>query len=429
MAMMSKTRPQHSIAPTRRRAAGDGLLLAILLVLSVIAAAPAAAQTFRVLHKFSGAEDGSSPPASVVRDARGNLYGVATGGGAFGYGVVFKLNTTGKERVLHPFSAGDGLSPEAGLVRDSAGNLYGTTLYGGTSEGGKCDYGCGTVFKIDRTGKETVLYAFTGGADGGAPVANLVRDELGNLFGTAVAGGGSTFCHFGCGVVFMLNKAGKETVLYAFTGKADGGEPQGTLIRDQAGNLYGTAVIGGDAICSCGVVFKMTPGPKGQWSYTVLHSFTGNPDGDRPTSLVRGEAGNLYGTTDEGGTFSCPDQPGCGVVFKLDESGKETILYNFTGGADGTGPTSLIRDNAGSLYGAATSGGNQENACFSGCGTLFKLDTGGILMVLHSFSGPDGSYPVGLTMNGAGNFYGTALNGGKPGCGGYGCGVIFKLAP
>ena len=173
------------------RAAGIALALAVVLLLAVVATPWAQAQTYNVLYSFTGGTDGTNP--------------------------------------------------SVGLVRDGAGNLYGTTFNGGTT-GGPCgSTGCGVVFEVDKTGKETVLYAFTGGADGGYPQAGLVRDAAGNLYGTTSFGGATSFCFgSGCGVVFKLDKTGKETVLYAFTGGADGGEPVAGLVRDTAGNLYGT---------------------------------------------------------------------------------------------------------------------------------------------------------------------------------------------
>ena len=421
--MMSTGRPLNPIAPARCQMAGKRAQLEILLVLLVIAIAPATAQTFGALHKFSGAGDGGFPPASVIRDARGNLYGVAAIGGAFDYGVVFKLDRAGKESVLHSFAAADGSDPEAGLIQDSEGNLYGTTSYGGTSEGGACRHGCGTVFKIDKAGKETVLYAFTGKEDGGIPTTALIRDGAGNFYGTTDYGG--IPCVYGCGVVFKLDKSGKETVLYSFKGGTDGASPSSALVMDASGNLYGTTSYGGDPTCRCGVVFKLDKRGK----ETVLHRFTGDPDGYFPNGLVQDGAGNFYGITSVGGMFSCY-VGNCGIVFMLDRSHKETILYAFTGGADGAHPSSLIRDSAGNLYGATTGGGNTQNECDpDGCGTIFKLDTGGKLTVLHTFEGPDGFYPIGLTMDATGNFYGASVVGGKPGCGGYGCGVIFKLTP
>jgi uncharacterized repeat protein (TIGR03803 family) len=390
--------------------------------------------TFTVLHAFTGLSDGAFPSASLVRDNAGNLYGTAAGGGAYGHGVVFKLGATGKETVLHSFTGGkDGAQPEAGLVRDVAGNLYGTTRTGGV-------YGYGVVFKLDTTSKEIVLHSFTGGADGANPNfgdPGLLRDVAGNLYGTTGAGG-DLACRFvpaalvgsgfpGCGVVFKLDTTSKETVLHRFTGGADGADPATGLVRDAAGTLYGTTFGGGDLACGggsgCGVVFKLdTTGKE-----TVLHKFTGGADGAAPSTaagLVRDTAGNLYGTTFTGG-HGCFG--GCGVVFKLGTTGKETVLHTFTGGADGAGPEAgLVRDNAGNLYGTTDSGGDLTCGGGSGCGVVFKLDTTGKETVLHTFTGgKDGAFPAGrLIQDSAGNLYGTAQSKGA-----FFSGVVFKLTP
>jgi uncharacterized repeat protein (TIGR03803 family) len=403
----------------------------LLTALAIPVRLSAQAPTFTVLHAFTGLSDGAFPSASLVRDNAGNLYGTAAGGGAYGNGVVFKLGATGKETVLHSFSGGkDGADPEAGLVRDVAGNLYGTTRTGGV-------YAYGVVFKLDTTGKEIVLHSFTGGADGANPNfgdPGLLRDVVGNLYGTTGAGG-DLACRFvpaarfpGCGVVFKLDTTGKETVLHRFTGGGDGADPATGLARDAAGNLYGNTFGGGDLACGggsgCGVVFKLdTTGKE-----TELHRFTGGADGAAPSTaagLVRDTAGNLYGTTFTGGQGTCPG--GCGVVFKLDTTGKETELHSFTGGADGAGPEAgLVRDNAGNLYGTADSGGDLACGGGSGCGVVFKLDTTGKETVLHSFTGgKDGAFPAGrLVRDSAGNLYGTTQS-----LGAFRHGVVFKLTP
>jgi uncharacterized repeat protein (TIGR03803 family) len=315
--------------------------------------------------------------------------------------------------VLYTFGqeGPDGCYPFAGVVRDPAGNLYGTTINGGAS-------GWGTVFKLDATGKETVLYSFTGGADGSEPFAGLVRDAAGNLYGTTASGGTSPF---GNGVVFKLDTTGKETVLYTFTGGADGGEPFAALVKDAAGNLYGTTIAGG--AFGQGTVFKLdTTGKE-----TVLHSFDGS-DGAYPSEdLTRDAAGNLYGTT----LFVAGGGLNYGVVFKLDTAGKETVLHSFRGyPADGafsvygTG-RGLVRDAAGDLYGTTDSGGAFND------GLVFRVNTTGKETVLYSFTGGlDGGNPsVGLVRDAAGNLYGTAVTGGADDCGDDGCGVVFKLDP
>jgi uncharacterized repeat protein (TIGR03803 family) len=260
------------------------------------------------------------------------------------------------------------------LVRDSQGNLYGMTVFGGA-------YGYGTVFKLDTALKETVLYTFTGGADGGLPAAGLVRDTQGNLYGTTTRGGDlSCNAPDGCGVVFKLDTADKETVLYSFTGTGgDGAQPYSDLVRDTQGNLYGTTELGGDLTCNaphgCGTAFKLDTTLK----ETVLHSFTGTGgDGGGPVEgLARDTKGNLYGTTVYGGDLSCVGGsfPGCGVVFKLDVTGKETVLHTFTKtGGDGTFPDAgLVLDANGNLYGTTSYGGELACGAGIGCGTVFKL--------------------------------------------------------
>jgi uncharacterized repeat protein (TIGR03803 family) len=378
--------------------------LGAMLVFALIGTPSALAQTYtyQVLHSFTRA-DGALPEAGLIRDSVGNLYGTTYYGGASNGGVVFKVDTAGTETVLHSFTGGaDGRYPEAGLIADSAGNLYGTNQNGGPSN-------AGVVFKLNKTGL-TVLHSFTGGADGGTPFAGLIADSAGNLYGTTALGGS------GFGVVFKLDTSDTETVLHSFTGGADGNGPRG-LIRGPAGNLFGTTTGGGTP--NRGVVFKLdTSGTE-----TVLHTFRG-PDGRAPVAgLIGDSAGNLYGTTALGGASNW------GVVFKVDTTGRETVLYSFTGGADGGQPyAGLIRDAAGNLYGTTRYGGVTFGVCAqtNPCGVVFKLDALGTETVLYSFTGgADGGQPyAGLIRDAAGNLYGTTLYGGTSGEG-----VVFKLTP
>jgi uncharacterized repeat protein (TIGR03803 family) len=296
-----------------------------------------------VFHTFTGNTDGGQPVAPLLRDGAGNLYGTTEFGGSSNNGVVFELTSAGKEIVAHSFaSVDDGMNPVAGLIADSSGNAYGTTCCGG-------DNGWGAVFKITSPRSWSLLHSFGSGTDGIDPVAPLVRDKAGNLYGTTATGGTSSV-----GIVFKIDSSGHETVLYNFTGGADGGYPHAGLILDAAGNLYGTTVGGGSAsgLSGDGVVFKLSPA--GQ--ETVLHTFAG-PDGVNPyAGLVSDSAGNLYGTTSGGGTFDW------GVIFKIDKTGNETVLHSFTGGVDGSCPMAgLIRDAAGNLYGTTQFGGNTQS--------------------------------------------------------------------
>jgi uncharacterized repeat protein (TIGR03803 family) len=380
----------------------------VFMLAPMLLAMPSArAQAFTVLYSFKGGHDGAYPFAGLVKDSRGNLYGTTSSGGASNNGTVFRLDTKGRETVLYSFckriNCADGAIPLASLLRDKAGNLYSTTSVGGTS-------GNGVVFMLDTSRKETVLHRFAGDpSDGAYPQAGLIRDAAGNLYGTTTWGGS-----FGDGVVYKLDKAGKETVLYVFTGAIDGGDPQyGSLVRDAAGNLYGTTYTGGAFSCGsdgCGTVFKVDKARQ----ETVFHNFSGR-DGQTYAGLIRDTAGNLYGTTDFGG----PTQNG--AVFKLDLTGTETILYSFTGGTDGGFPfAGLVRDAAGNLYGTTQAGGA------SGWGVVFKLDTTNTETVLYSFTGgSDGGSPYGdLILDRAGNLYGTTNVGGASNFG-----VVFKVTP
>ncbi len=259
-----------------------------------------------VLHKFAGGTDGEYPYAGLLQDAEGNLYGTTEDGGS-GYGTVFTVDAIGKYTVLHRFSGqNDGEYPGFGsLVRDTNGNLYGTTYQGGRS-------GAGTIFEVSKNGKETVLYNFRlTGTKGSQPLAGLFRDEEHNLYGTTTVGGASNM-----GTVFRLDAKGKYTVLHSFTGGADGATPDAGVFVDRMGVLYGTATLGGDGNCNapwgCGTVFKLDAFGK----VTVLHTFTGNDGGLPMADLIRDAAGNLYGTTNLGGYINC-DGDGCGVVFKV----------------------------------------------------------------------------------------------------------------
>jgi uncharacterized repeat protein (TIGR03803 family) len=433
--MANQSQGSSRISVTLRRAARTALVLAAALGLSMVSAQPAQAQTLTPLYSFTGGTDGANPSGNLLMRA-GNLYSTTNYGGDLscsvlvhipGCGVVFGVSSSGKETVLHAFTGNaDGADPIVGLVA-LAGNGYGVTANGGA-------FGSGTVFKINgRTGKETVVYTFTGGADGGNPNGTLIIDPAGNLYGTAQYGGDLS-CHYfgspGCGVVFKFNPAtGVESVLYTFTGPPDGEVPSAGLLRDPAGNLYGTTADGGaSANCGagvgCGTVFELNTSLK----ETVLLSFDYAHGAHPFGGLIADKAGYVYGDTVSGGPF------GLGAVFKLGTTG-ETVLYNFDGGADGADPTgSLLLDPAGNLYGTTEIGGDLNCAVtgLAGCGVVFKLDTmTGTLTPLWSFTGgADGAQPGGgLIRDAAGAFYGVTFYGGNPAChnGGTGCGVVFKL--
>lgn len=298
----------------------------------------------KVLYSFLGSGgDGANPYASLIQDAAGTLYGTTYAGGASDSGTVFKVKKTGQEKVLYTFTGGnDGYGPTAGLVQDATGILYGTTHSGGVS-------GHGTVFKVTRPGQEKVLHSFPGDAtDGSGVYSGLIQDAAGNLYGTTRSGGKANL-----GTVFKVTKTGREKVLYSFAGGADGENPISGLIEDAAGNLYGTTSYGGGTGCGgsgCGTVFKLSKTGKEK----VLYSFAGGADGANPyASLIRDAAGNFYGTTGNGGSS------GFGTVFKLTKAGTETVLHSFAGGAaDGQSPNGLVSDaTVSKLYGTTYSGG------------------------------------------------------------------------
>jgi uncharacterized repeat protein (TIGR03803 family) len=326
--------------------------------------------------------------------------------------------------VLHRFRQAneDGRAPYGRLISDTAGNLYGTTELGGMSGGG-------TVFELTKpTGPsgwtETVLYNFTGGADGGQPYGGVIFDSLGNLYGTTNRGGASD-----AGTVYQLAPPAEqggswtETVLYSFAGGTDGQNPEGDLTFDQAGNLYGTTTAGGSP--GNGIVFELAPAQGGTWSETVLHSFF-HKEGVSPRAAVLFDRhGSLSGTLANGGAS------GGGAVFRLDppstQGGRwtEKSLYRFSGHADGKGPLCTLVLFKGSLYGTTVIGGASK------VGTIFQLTPPAhhgvpwTETVLHSFTCvSDGCYPwAGLTMDKKGAFYGTTQYGGLPTNGG----TVFQL--
>ena len=410
------------------------------LLLLMAAAVSSPAETYKVLYTFRGGSDGAFPAyGGLTVDAEGNLYGATPFGGNVncppspsaskpgpGCGVVFKFNlATNTETVLYTFNGeSDGSNPYDGLVRDAQGNLYGTAPFGGVNNGG-------VIYKVDSSGNLTVLHSFTN-TDGANPSAKLYRDPAGNLFGTTVTGGSLGRCRgMGCGVIFVYSATGEFKVIHNFAslGNQDGANPSHALIGDGAGNLYGTTENGGLPSCltygffepiltevgGCGTIFKLDS--TGQ--EMSLHLFNAVPDGSSSRApLIRDAAGNFYGTTFAGGLY------GAGTVFKLDSTGKETILYNFRGSTDGANPWSgLVQDEAGNLYGTANHAGGP---CY--CGTVFKLDPQGNYTLLHTFDGSDGQYPGEPLLFYRGTLYGLASGGGTLNDGSPGTGVIFEVS-
>jgi len=326
-----------------------------------------------VVHAFAGPpSDGQNPVAGLLEDGAGNLYGTTRNGGDTDYGTVFKIDAGGKETLLHSFcpsapTCSDGADPDAALIMDASGNLYGTTEYGGSTSCKSELFGCGAVFKLDKTNKETVLHAFRGPPnDGRYPLGSLL-DYKGVFYGTTYSGGvtggpcGTGSTDSGCGTIFRVTAARKEKVLHEFkAGTSDGGNPFGSLIMNGTGTLYGTATIGGSS--NNGVVFAVDTAGKQK----VVYKFGGGPsDGAYPIgSLARDSGGNLYGTTELGGSGNL------GTVFAIKVNGRETVLHSFSG-SDGAYPYGgVIRSAAGTLYGSTYQGGS--GGCTGGCGTVFK---------------------------------------------------------
>ena len=405
---------------------------------SIMSPGAQAASKEKVLYGFRNGIDGGLPVDNLIFDKAGNLYGVTVEGGANGLGTVFKLtpaNGIWTETVLHSFGGGsDGSSPKGTLIFDQAGDLYGMTYSGGSNG---CFNGCGTVFELTPTAKgdwtETVLYAFTGGTDGGSPQAGLVLDTTGSLYGTTYQGGDTSCASGGCGTVFKLTPGfgtrWTESVLHAFTG-SDGAYPFAALTLDLAGNLYGTTVTGGRY--NGGVVFALAPGRAGKWKETVLHAFSGIPDGRNPAAGLALGGDTLYGTTYSGGGMLCGLATGCGTVFQLkpDARGKwtETVIHRFRGGDGIESFATPVLDQAGNLYGTTFEGGS--GPC-NVCGTVIKLTPSANghwqETVLHNFgsrSGDGGTPEGGLIFNHRGNLFGTTAGGGQ-----IGYGTVFEITP
>jgi uncharacterized repeat protein (TIGR03803 family) len=401
------------------------LLLSVITTLGALIASVqiAAAQTERIIYTFPGGTASDLPFGQLLLKG-GNLYGVTSSGGSYAAGTVYKVTLSGAESVLYTFTGGaDGGFPSAGLLADEEGNLYGATFSGGV-------YGFGAVFEVASGGTEKVLYSFTGQADGKYPAGGLVRDAAGNLYGTTRNGGSSNACDSGCGVVFELTSARKERVLHNFTGDPDGCSPANGALLLVDSDLYG---VTGCGTYNSGTVFKLTLAGK----ETILYSFTGGADGSGPSgTLIRDAKGNLYGTTLSGGnslhSLNCNNANfvgGCGTVFELSRSGVETVLYNFEGGADGIWPfTGVVRDTEGNIYGSTVYGGN--SACMYGCGTVFEVTPSGTETQLFLFSGgATGTWPEGVIRDAKGNLYGATSYGGNPGCQTLGCGLVFEITP
>jgi uncharacterized repeat protein (TIGR03803 family) len=400
------------------RACGISLLWAA-------AAVALPAQTFTTLASFDGT-DGKSPFSGLVQGTDGNLYGVTFLGGT-GYGNVFSITTTGTLTSLYPFCSNadctDGDFPIADVVQGTDGYFYGTTTAGGTKKCGRP--GCGTFFRISPSGTLKTLHSFNG--EKGSYPSVLIQGNEGLFYG--IAGGGANRN----GTIYTITPSGMETPLYNFCAQpkcTDGAGPN-VLIQAANGNFYGTTAGGGAYGCGkprCGTVFSITPGG----TLTTLLSFN-ERDGKVPEGLVQGADGNFYGTTNRGGLHHG------GTIFRMTPAGMLTTIYNFctkSNCTDGSSPTTdLVQGSDLNLYGTTYSGGtNTNSSCPSGCGTIFKVTSGGAFMTLYDFcsqggsSCTDGNFPVGLVQDTNGTFYGTAREGGTSSACDDGCGTVFSLS-
>lgn len=429
---------------TNPRLAPSVIVTLASLLLLVSALHPAQAQTYTVIYKFTGGQDGANPLGSVSIDTHGVLYGTTpqaggSGCSGFGCGTVFSLKQirgTWTFNLLYSFAQGsNGAQPYAKVIVGSNGSLYGTTSGGGGGSG--CSgFGCGTVFNLRPPATfcrtvlcpwtATVLYRFSnGGADGEHVIGEVVFDPTGNLYGTTTGGGN------GYGTVFQLspsNGGWTKNILYTFNGQQDGAYPYGSLTLDHAGNLYGTTAEGGSGN---GVIYEVTPSGGG-WTESVVHSFNGSTDGYTPFAGVAFDrSANLYGAASSGSSGNG------GTVLELAFSGgswTETGMYafaGFNGGTNQDGPFgTLLVDASGNLYGTTRADGAH------GLGSVFKLtpSAGGFTYTsLHDFAGgSDGANPYlgSLVFDANGNLYGTTLNGGvtNSSCP-TGCGVVFQITP
>lgn len=351
---------------------------------------------YKLLYSFKSGNDAGFPYAGLT-EVNGTLYGTTYGGGGgYEWGTVFKLDTSGQEHVLYRFKAGkDGAHPYDNLT------LVGSTLYGTTYQGGTA--GSGTVFKISTSGAEQVIYSFKGGNDGQYPYSRLLLVG-GALYGTTYQGGVSS----GWGTVFKVTTSGQEHVIYRFKAGNDGAHPYAGLIAVN-GVLYGTTYQGGTA--GAGTVFKVTTAG----AEHVVYSFQSGIDGQYPQGRLLDVNGALYGTTFGGGSPS-----GWGTVFKLSLAGTERVIYRFKAGSDGAHPYygGLVERN-GTFFGTTYQGG------VAGAGTVFAVSPSGSEHVVYSFKGgSDGQYPYDGLTDVNGTLYGTTYQGG-----GSNAGTAFKVVP
>jgi len=380
------------------------------------------------------------------------LYGATSGGGTAGYGTIFELSPSGfgwTESVLYNFQGGtDGYDPNYAVSLDAEGNIWGMTDQGG-DETNCAGFGCGTIFELTPNGSggwnKTTVYTFTGPTDGKQPYSNLLFDAKGNFYGLTNGGGTGTGCgSYGCGTAFEMSPSTTGwtfTVLHTFSGGSDGAYPNGNLVFDAAGDIYGAASNGGSTTSSycasnsgCGTIFRFSPAYNGR-QFRVLYAFTG-PTGFPLGSLAIDHSGNLYGSTYGGTSQTCRQTSGCGVVFQLSPTTqrqwKLTVLHSFSGNlsSDQYDPNPVIVDASGNVFGTTQSGGYPNLA-----GTAFELSPTTTppwaYTRLFKFAGTSGDTPYeNLIEDASGNLYGTTYYGGNgAACSSFGCGAVFELSP
>jgi uncharacterized repeat protein (TIGR03803 family) len=398
-------------------------------------AAPGSTTNYRIVYSFGAPPDGNTPLAPLI-DVGGTLYGTTGSGGAydcsdgtgysFGCGTVFSVTTGGTEKVVHAFTAGDGADPHSGLL-DVKRTLYGTTYLAACCE-------VGNVYSMTTAGSETVLHNFerVERKHGENPATELI-DVHGILYGTTYNGGLPVKQPGDTGTVFSITTAGAFNSVYRFKGGSDGSHPSGRLL-DVDSTLYGATAYGGAGCSShypysgsCGTIYTLTT--KGVEK--VLYRFKGGTDGVRPQGGLIDVNGTLYGATYWGGGHrNCPTESnqtyGCGTIYSITTSGKEKVLYAFSGGADGAHPNGNLVEVNGTLYGTTSQGGSSSD------GTLFSVTLDGTLTVLHSFTGPpDGLGPGAGLIDVKNTLYGTTRGGGSVSCGPssypFGCGTVFAF--
>ena len=405
--------------------AGSYFLFCVPAIFASVPLSAARGASTEVIYSFAGGQDGEYADTDLVMDGAGNIYGTSVQGGAHGSGTVWRLSPEGNtwtHTVLYSFTGGaDGGEPYKGVTLDADGNLYGTAVTGG---GGTCEGGCGVAYKLTNNGgtwTQRVIHQFNGPDDGQGPGARLTIGDDGDIYGMAPTGG-----EFGAGTIYQMHATRHGwnfKVIHAFTGGADGCGGSAGAMLVHGGSLYGASTACGAN--GAGLIYALTPNQKGKFKFKILYAFKGEPDGSFPYGGLMFDAkGNIYGTT----YYDGEDEVGAVYELSPKDRGewKERELYSFKdNGSDGASSISnLVQDASGNLYGTTSAGGT------SNLGTIFKLTSGAhhswTESVVHSFGGPpDGAFAYnGMVGDGSGVFYGATTHGGEDDEG-----AIYKFTP